>query len=236
MAEAQPFLTVVMPAYNEEANLERSAEQVLDKLAELGVTAELLIVNDASTDRTGATADELASRHPQVCALHHPVNRNIGGGFASGVARAHGEWLILIPADLALELDELRKYFAVISEADIVVGVCSGRSDNSIVRRLITWINIRAIQLLFGMRERQFNYISLYRMEVLRRIKIEYWRSAFFYAEILIKAKALGYRLVEVEIRYLPRSGGHATGARWKFIAHTMRDMIAFWWRSRLGP
>jgi len=235
MAEARPFLTVVMPAYNEEANLDRSAEMVLAKLAELGVEAELLIVDDASRDRTGAIADALAIQHSRVRVFHLPDNRNIGGGFVAGVAEARGEWLILIPADLALELDDLRKYLAAASEAVVVVGVCSDRGDHSFFRGLISWANIRAIQLLFGMKQRQFNYISLYRLDVLKRIHIEYWRSAFFYAEILIKAKGVGCRLIEVEIRYAPRTIGHASGAKWKFIARTARDMLHFWWRLKTG-
>ena len=48
---------------------------------------------------------------PCIRALHHPVNRGIGGGFVTGVAEARGEWLILIPADLALDLADLGKYF-----------------------------------------------------------------------------------------------------------------------------
>jgi hypothetical protein len=66
---------------------------------------------------------------------------------------------------------------------------------------------------------------------VLRRIEIEYWRSAFFHAEILIKAARLGYRLVEVEVCYAPRASGRATGARPRLIGRTVRDMFCFWWR-----
>lgn len=235
MAEAQLFLTVVMPTYNEEANLDRSVEMVLAKLAELEVAAELLIVNDASTDQTSFIADTLAAKHPQVRVIHHSLNHGIGGGFVTGIAEARGEWFILIPADLALELDELRKYFAAVPLADIVVGVCQDRSDYSLFRLIVSWINIWAIQVLFGMHLRQFNYISLYRLDILRRIKIEYWRSAFFYAEVLIKAKALRHKLVEVEIQYAPRLGGRATGAGWKSVANTARDMLLFWGMLQLS-
>jgi hypothetical protein len=86
------------------------------------------------------------------------------------------------------------------------------------------------------MRERQFQYISMYRVEVLRQIKIEYWQSAFFLAEILIKAKALGYRLVEVEIIYTPRLTGRATGAKLTLVLRTVLDIFRFWLRwVRLG-
>lgn len=230
-----PYLTVLMPAYNEEAGLARNVGRLLDRLAELGVTFELLIVDDASTDRTGAIADDLAACYPTVRTIHHLVNRGIGGGFSTGVCEAGGEWLILIPADLALDLGELPKYLDAAAAADVVVGVRSDRSDYSGYRLLVSWVNIRLIQILFDMTERQFNYISMYRLAVLRRMKIVYWHSAFFHAETLIKAKALGFRLVEVDIRYVPRTAGHPTGARPGLILRTLWDILRFWVRWEVG-
>jgi len=237
MLAAQPFLSVLMPAYNEEAGLARSVDLVLSRLDDLGIAAEILIVDDGSSDRTGQIADELAARHERVRAFHHPVNWGIGAGFLTGVAQARGEWLILIPADLALDLGELRKYLEAAPGADIVVGIRSDRSDYTLFRRLVSWTNIHLIRALFGMKQRQFNYISMYRLDVLREMEIKYWRSAFFFAEIMIKAQALGRRLVEIEIRYLPRASGRATGARLGLIARTVVDMFCFWLRwVRQGP
>lgn len=237
MPAMQPTLTVLMPAYNEEAGLARSVEQLRASLAGLGVSFEILIVNDASRDRTAEVAAGLAARYAEVRVVHHPENRGIGGGFVTGVASALGDWLILIPADLALDLAELPKYLRAAETADVVVGIRSDRRDYSGARLVVSWVNIRLIQLLFGMRQRQFNYISMYRLSVLRRMQIETWRSAFFHAETLIKAQALGYRLVEVEIRYAPRASGRATGARPRFVLRTLRDLIRFWirWTFRRG-
>ncbi len=237
VATPRPFLTVLMPAYNEEAGLAHSVERVLAKLRDLAIPAELLIVDDGSRDRTGIIADALAAQEPEVRVIHHPVNRGIGGGMLTGFAQAAGEWLILIPADLALDLDELRKYLDASRDADVVVGVRSDRRDYTLFRKVVSWINIRSIQLLFGMKQHQFNYISMYRLDALREIHIEYWRGAFFYAEIIIKAKALRRRLKEVEVRYVPRASGEATGAKPGFVLRTARDMMRFWWRwIRLGP
>lgn len=231
MTAEQPFLTVLMPTYNEEAGLARSVDLLLSKLEDLGVEAEILVVNDCSTDRTGEIADELAERCDRVRASHHPVNQGIGGCFVTGVVEAEGEWLILIPADLALDLDDLYKYLAAASDADIVVGIRSDRSDYTLFRRVVSWVNIRTIQTLFGMKQRQFNYISMYRLDVLHALEIKYWRSAFFFAEVMIKAQTMGRRLVEVEIRYMPRTSGRATGANLSLIARTVRDVFHFWLR-----
>lgn len=230
-----PFLTVFMPAYNEARGLTANVGTLLAALDGYGITYEVLIVNDASVDDTGRLADALAARHPQVRVIHHPVNRGIGGGFVSGIAAARGEWFILIPADLAMDLGELQRYFAAAASADVVVGVRSDRSDYSGWRRVVSFVNIGLIRFLFAMRERQFNYITMYRLAVLAAMKIEYSHSAFFHAETIIKAKALGYRIAEVEVSYVPRRTGHATGARPRLIAATLRDMLQYWVRTRVG-
>jgi len=231
MAIAQPYLTVLMPAYNEEAGLARSVDLLRSCLLDRVISFEILIVNDASRDHTGEIANGLATRYTDVRVVHHPENRGIGGGFVTGVADARGDWLILIPADLALQLAELPKYFDAAEDADVIVGIRSDRSDYSGYRLLVSWINIRLVQILFGMTERQFNYISMYRLAVLRQMRIEYWHSAFFHAETIIKAKALGHRLTEVEISYTPRTSGRPTGARPKLLVSTVRDMLRFWVR-----
>jgi glycosyltransferase involved in cell wall biosynthesis len=227
----KPFLTVFIPAYNEQANLERCVGVVDAKMRELGVTSEILIVDDGSQDSTSAIADGLASRQEEVRVIHHPRNLGIGGAFVTAISQAQGEWLILIPADLALEPDELRHYIDAAPRADIVVGLRSDRSDYTLLRRLVSWTNIHLIQLLFGMQLRQFQYISMYRMEVLRNIQVEYSRSAFFLAEVLIKGRDMGARLVEVEIRYTPRLSGKPTGAKSKLVATTVIDIFRFWLR-----
>jgi len=220
-----PSLTVFVPAYNEQGSLANCVQVVLDKLKELGIAVELLIVDDGSRDQTGALAEQLSVQHPEVRVVHHAQNRGIGGAFISAVGQAQGEWMILIPADLALHPDELGRYLHAAPGADIVVGLRSDRSDYTLLRRLVSWVNIHLIRTLFHMQLRQFQYISMYRLEVLRRIQIEYWRSAFFLAEILIKARDLGCRLVEVEIRYAPRVSGRPTGAKLRLVVLTVVDI-----------
>jgi len=230
-----PMVTVFIPAYNEVVNLATCVEVVLSELDALGVSAEELIVEDGSQDGTAGLADGLAQRDGRVHSLHHTHNLGIGGAFRTAVEYACGEWMIFIPADLALHPSELRRYFDAAPGADIVVGLRSDRSDYTLPRHLVSWTNIRLIQTLFGMKLRQFQYISMYRLSALRQIDIEYWTSAFFLAEILIKARDRGLRLVEVEIRYAPRVSGKPTGAKLKLIVYTVRDILHFWLRWKFS-
>jgi glycosyltransferase involved in cell wall biosynthesis len=226
-----PYLTVFVPAYNEAGNLAHCVEAVLQQMEILKISAEILIVNDCSRDQTGALAEQLAAQDQRVRAVHHAENRGIGGGFVTALQHAHGEWLILIPADLALKPSELSRYIEAAPQADVVVGLRSDLSDYNWIRKIIHYANINLLRLLFNVPVRQFQYISMYRMAVLRSMKVEYWHSAFFLAEVLIKARALGFKLVEAEIRYAPRVTGRPTGAKLKLVFTTVRDLFLFWLR-----
>lgn len=230
-------LTVFVPAYNEEKNLPHCVKVVTDKLTELGITHEFLIVDDGSRDRTGEIASQIAATRSNVRVIRHRKNGGVGAAFVTAIKNARSEWLILIPADLALEPRELHHYIQAAPYADIVVGLRTDRSDYTVLRKIVSWTNIKLVQLLFDMKERQFQYISMYRLSVLHQMDIEYWQSAFFHAETLIKAKALGKKLVEVEIKYAPRVSGKPTGARLMLILLTVWDMFHFWLRWLwLGP
>ena len=221
-----------MPCYNEADNLPHTVPALIAALKNCTrdvPSFELVIVNDGSRDNTGPIADQLAAADPHIRVIHQPVNRGIGQGFVTAVNAARGVWFILIPADLAMQLDELPKYFEAARTADVVVGHRSDRADYSPLRKLISVANIGLIRLLFGMEQRQFNYISLYRTGCLRQMHLRYTDSALFYAEILVYAKAQGCKLVNVWINYVPREHGEQTGSNGQLVLKTVRDIMVFW-------
>lgn len=226
----EPYLSVVIPAFNEQANLRPTVAQVSDKLDELGASFEIIIVNDGSTDRTREIAEELSRADDRVALISHPRNLGPGSGVFTGIQACKGEFVMFIPADLALDINDLHKYIEASGRCDLVVGIRSDRRDYSLFRKFVSLVNIAMIKLLFGMKERQFNYIHTYRREMLERLNIES-RGVFITAEIMIKARDLGYRLEEVEIRYLPRSGGKATCGSPAVIFRTVKDLLRIWWK-----
>jgi len=240
-----PDVTIIVPAYNEEENLAPTVGAVAARLHDLGKSHEILIVDDGSTDATPAVAAELAREDPCVRVVTHPHNLGPGSGVVTGIEHARGEAVLFIPADLALDLDHLHRYFdAADAGADVVVGLRSDRRDYSPFRKLVSVVNIGLIRLLFGMRVRQFNYIHLYKRRIFERITVES-RGVFMAAEVLIKARDLGFRLVEVEAGYVPRQAGQASCGSVRVIAKTVWELASFWCRwvgrriraqSRRGP
>ena len=138
----------------------------------------------------------------------------LGAAVATAMRSARGRFFILIPADLALELDDLSHYLDAAEGADIVAGYTAGsRSDYTAFRNVVSWLNRTLLRLLFGLTLRNPNYIHLYRVSLPRELDLEFTGSALLFAEIFIRARRRGARVVEVPIRYIPRLGGAATGA-----------------------
>ena len=229
--QAGPLLTVLMPAWNEQENLAANVPLLMAKLDDLAVDYELLIVDDGSTDQTPRLADELAARNPRARVVHHGRNQGIGRALYTGFQHACGRLTLFIPADLALELDEIEKYLNVAGETRVVVGLRSDRRGTSAARRLVSWANIALVRTLFCMPVHQFQYICLWPTRLLSGISIDYPDSAFLQAEVLIKARDLGYDFAEVDIQYMPRARGRASGARTRLVLRSARDMLHFWVR-----
>jgi glycosyltransferase involved in cell wall biosynthesis len=230
-----PVVSVGMPAYNEAGQLESSVGKLVSALERLAVPFEIVVVDDGSTDSTASLAESMASRDGRVRLVRHPVNRGVGAGIATAMRSARGEFFILVPADLAMDPDAIGRYLALTPEADIVAGYTGARPDYNFYRTLVSRVNGGLLRALFGLSIRNFNYIHMYRTSLLRQIPIRYTGSAILYAEIFVKAKRLGARFVQVEIPYLARAGGQATGAKASLILRTGRDMARLWVRKMTG-
>jgi glycosyltransferase involved in cell wall biosynthesis len=113
-------LSVVIPAYNEEKTL----RHVVNKVLGLAVLQEIVIVNDASSDRTGEIANELAAQHPRVSVFHHPVNRGKTEALKTGFKNTKGSLVIVQDADLEYNPDEIPDLIQPIldGQADVVYG------------------------------------------------------------------------------------------------------------------
>jgi Glycosyltransferases involved in cell wall biogenesis len=224
-----------MPAYNEVAELPRTVGKLIPALERLAVAFEIVIVNDGSQDATGELVDSIASRDSRVQAFHHPTNLGVGAALATAMRFSRGEFFLFVPADLAMEPDAIGRYLAAAQDADIVAGFTGARPDYNLFRSLVSWTNGTLLRLLFHLPIRNFNYSHLYRLSLLRQIRLQFIGSAMLYAEIFVKAKRLGARIVQIPVPYVPRAGGKATGAKPSLILRTGRDMIRLWLLSVTG-
>ncbi|HOJ41042.1 MAG TPA: glycosyltransferase family 2 protein, partial [bacterium] len=123
-------ISVVLPAYNEEDNVEQAVTTALSVLEGLFSDYEVVIVDDGSTDRTGEKADRLARLQAgRVRVYHHRVNRGYGAALRTGLFNASGKLVFYTDADNQFDLRELADFLPLIKRYDIVVGYRQQRRD-----------------------------------------------------------------------------------------------------------
>jgi glycosyltransferase involved in cell wall biosynthesis len=232
-----PELSYFFPAHNEAANLRGLVEEALATLPRLADTYEIVIVDDGSKDGTPAIADELAAAHPEVRAVHHPVNLGYGAALRSGFAAARFGYLAFTDGDRQFKVEDLGRLIdrLVAGSADAVVGYRIRRAD-PLVRTVYAKLYRLANRIFFGLRVRDVDCAcKLFSRGSLEGVNVESG-GAFFSAELLIKLRARGRRIDEVGVPHYPRTAGSPTGARPQVVFRAVRDFWALRLRLWAAP
>ena len=237
---SRPRLTFFFPAYNEEENVAETVRRALSDIGPLvGGSLEVLVVNDGSTDRTPQIADELAAADPRV-RVHHQANRGYGGALRAGFANAAGELIGFSDGDLQFDLAEMGRLLARLDDperpVDAVIGYRIRRRDPP-HRILIAKSYNAIVSIAFGLRVRDIDCaMKLFRREVFDGLRLT-TDSPFLSAELLIKLRARGERIAQLGVNHYPRTAGTNTGASFRKILRTFRDIArlrwALWTRRR---
>jgi glycosyltransferase involved in cell wall biosynthesis len=222
---------VVLPAYNEEENVDPALMEAIEIVGPIANDYEVIIVDDGSRDGTAEKVRQLAERYPQVRLVQHQVNQGYGAALYSGFTNAGKELVFFTDSDRQFDLTEVKKLLPFIDEYDLVIGYRAPRRD-PFMRKLNGWGWSALVTLLFGYTSRDIDCaFKLFRRELMDRINIES-RGATFSAEFLVRAKRAGYRIREVPLAgHRPRVAGSPTGARLDVITRAFRELIRFRWR-----
>jgi len=226
-----PSLSVVIPMYNEEAYVERSVGAARAALEEMGADWEIVIVDDASTDGTGARADRLAAADPRVRALHNPVNRRLGGTLRAGYAAATKDLIFYTDADLPVDFGQLPRAVRLLEyqQAELLAGYRFDRTSEGLHRALYTIGYHVVIRLLFGLRIRDVNFaFKLFRRSLLQRIELKS-EGSFIDAELLLRARKAGAVMIQLGVDYFPRTRGPSKLSSLGVIAAILREMAGQW-------
>ena len=229
----RPRLTFFFPAYNEEENVARTVELAL---AEIGPmvdgSLEVLIVDDGSSDRTPQLADALAATDQRV-RVHHQHNRGYGGALKSGFYNAAGELVCFSDGDLQFDLKEMSRLLDRLADerrpVDGVIGYRIKRRD-PFHRIFIAKTYNAIVSVAFGLRVRDIDCaMKVFRREVFDGLRLDS-DGPFLSAELLIKLRARGVRMAQVGVNHYPRAAGTNTGASFKKILRTFRDLALLRW------
>lgn len=220
-------LSLIVPAYNEEAGIRQALEEADDSLAELADAYEILVVDDGSRDATARLAAETACARPAVRLLRHEVNRGYGAALRTGFEAARFDRVAFTDADCQFYLADLAFLVPLTDRAPLAVGFRVGRQDTWL-RRFFSWGYNALVRLLLGTRVRDCDCaLKVFRKEALENLLPE--SSGFFVnAEMLARARKLGYRVAEAGVRHRPRLHG-SSKVSLEDIPRTLSVLVPFW-------
>jgi len=211
-------LTIFFPAWNEEETIERAVAAAFDAGEGLVASGEIewfevLIIDDASTDRTPEIADRMADENNRVRVVHHERNRKLGGSLRTGFAEARGELVLYTDADLPFDMAEAAKAVRLlrIYDADIVSAFRFDRTGEGPRRLIYSYVYNHLVQLLFGLRLRDMNFaFKLVRRRVLELVDLQS-EGSFIDVELLARAQKMGFSIIQFGVDYFPRTRGIST-------------------------
>jgi glycosyltransferase involved in cell wall biosynthesis len=236
-----PNYSIVIPAYNESARIPAALEQVVACIRERGWSAEVIVVNDGSTDRTAEVVRDFARTAPEVRMIENPGNRGKGYSVRAGMLQALGEIAMFTDADLSSPIEEAERLFAAIAAgADIAIGSRWLEKDRQTQRqplyrqifgRCFNAVTRLVMGLPFADTQCGFKAFTRHAAQTVFQLQtIVRWG---FDPEILFIALKRGFRVVEVPVTW-----GHDERTRMSYIkdgAKMLEEIATIRWNALRG-
>ncbi len=227
-------LSLVLPAFNEEAGVRQAVVEADDALAALCDDYEILVVDDGSSDATTAVVSELTTELPRVRLLRHETNRGYGAALRTGFEAARFDLVAFTDADCQFYLADLDRLIPLTDRCPIAVGWRQARKDSRLRCFLSRGYNVLTRALL-GTSVRDCDCaLKVFRRDALASILPES-KGFFVNVEMLTRARRLGYEVAEAGVRHRPRACGRSTVSPWD-VPRTLAALLPFWWSSVLFP
>lgn len=237
-----PKYSIVIPAYNERARIIATLESVVNTVRAEHWDAEVIVVNDGSTDETAALVLAFAQKAPEVKLMQNPRNCGKGYSVRSGLLHAQGEIVMFTDADLSAPIDEANRLFAAIEQegADIAIGsrwLATSRQTHrqplyrQFFGRCFNALTRMIMRLPFADTQCGFKAFTRSAAQTIFQLQtIERWG---FDPEILFIARKRGYRIREV-----PVSWAHDARSRISYLRdglQMLKELAIVRWNALLG-
>ena len=225
-------ISVVLPAYNEEDNIYESVIKSVNFLQQIAHNFEVIVVNDGSTDQTLDSFKKAQTLFPNhIKIINHPKNLGYGAALRNGFLTAKGDYIFYTDSDNQFDIRELRDFLPHMKTHDMVVGFRIYRYD-TVLRCLLSWIYNRLISILFKINIRDVDCaFKLFKKEIFNHLIIQS-NNFFVDAEIVGKARKLGFSIYQRGVRHYPRLHGTTT-VRPSDIPRTLREMAKLYIQIR---
>ena len=204
--ENRPFISIVLPCYNEEAILRINLNTIIKYLESRSKKYqwEILIINDGSRDQTGMIADEYAKQYVNITTIHHPTNLNLGNALKTGFNNSKGDIIVVMDIDLSYSVDHIERLVdkLVDTSSDIIIAspyMPGGKvTDVPFNRKMMSrWVN-RFMRI--AAQDKYYTYTGMvraYKKDFIRTVNLK-TKDNEINPEILYKAMILRARIIEI--------------------------------------
>ena len=214
-----------MPALNEEENVELAISSTLNAFKKFGITGEVLLINDGSTDKTRGIVERLCATTQNVRLINHDIPKGIGFSFWDGVQRANGAVVVIFPADNEIDPDDTLQYFWLMEKVDILVPFFHNTEVRNRSRRVISSLYRLVVNMSFGTNLNYTNGAVFYRRCILKGLELN--NTGFFYqVELLVKLIRKGYLFAEVPGYLGVRTGGNPKALNLKSFVQVVKGYL----------
>ncbi|OGG23937.1 hypothetical protein A3A79_01920 [Candidatus Gottesmanbacteria bacterium RIFCSPLOWO2_01_FULL_43_11b] len=216
-------LSFIIPTYNDEKTI-RDVIAEADKIGRDTFSHyEILVINDGSFDKTGEILATIKNQHVHV--VTHKKNRGYGATIKELYEKARYDWIFSLPGDYQIHPKELLKLLPYKDRADMIVGWRVKRNDPP-MRLFQSWAYNTLLKYIYGLSLHDVNSVRLVSKKLLKSVRLES-RSAFVDAELCVKARKRGFKILEVPIDHRP-SISRGSGAALTTTLPTILDMLRF--------
>ncbi len=230
-----PFVTIVIPAWNEEQRLPGTLEQITAYLDQQSYAAEVLVVENGSTDRTTEIAESFAARFAYIRVLHSPQGK--GAAVKMGMLAGRGAYLYVCDTDLAVPIEEIAKFLPPqISEYDVAIASREApgarRYNEPFYRHLMGRVYNFIAQLIVvpGIKDTQCGFKCFNRQAARAIFSVQVMSGWGFDVEVLFIARRWGHRIVEVPVNWY-----YGKGSRISPVKDSLRMLGELWQVRRNG-
>ena len=206
----QPEISIVIPALNEEDNIDLLVAEVKSAIADKDISLEMIVVDDGSTDTTLAKLQAAAKVYPWVKALHRDKAQGQSAAMYAGIQFATGKYIAMLDADLQNDPADIPNMYAEMCKGnvDLVQGDRSRNRNDNIVRRCTSWVGRTARRLILKDTVRDTGCSSrLIKAEFAKQLPLLFKGMHRF---IPVYSLMLGARIVEVSVNHRQRHAGVA--------------------------
>jgi|SRR3989339_896664 len=199
-------ISIVIPAYNEEENIEYVVNEAVEVLKNATDYPEIIIVDDGSNDSTIKILNELQQKISYLKIIKHEYNKGVGESIVNGFMAASGDLIFFNSADRQAPMSYLIRMLPEIDKYDLVVAGYYTRKD-SFVRILFSRCYHFLIRILFNIKLHNVNAMKLLKKEVFDK-NINWGKNLCIDAEIIARAIKNGYKISEISLEHFPRNIG----------------------------